>query len=83
MTLHVLFFSVLQDATGCAEASIELEPGDGETVGDLLESLLRRWPALRPWEASLLVALDLEFVGREARLAEGQEIAVMPPVQGG
>jgi len=33
--------------------------------------------------ASLLVARDLEYAGRDTRLSPGQEVAVMPPVQGG
>ena len=40
-------------------------------------------PKLREWDGNILVAADLEYVDRDARLRDGQEVAIMPPVQGG
>jgi molybdopterin converting factor small subunit len=78
---RVLFFSLLQDLTGCAELEVTGAPA---TVGELLErDLYVRWPALREWDAALLLALDHAYVRRDAALREGFELALMPPVQGG
>ena len=81
MRVRVLFFSVLRDATGAAE--VELELPAGATVGGLLEEVFSRWPRLREWDRSLLLAVDHHYTTRDAALTEGCEVAVMPPVQGG
>jgi molybdopterin converting factor small subunit len=81
MTVRVLFFSVLKDITGADEVPVTC--GEGSTVGALLETLFERWPGLRAWDGSLLLALDQSYVKRVAKLHEGAEVAVMPPVQGG
>lgn len=81
MNGRVLFFSLLQDLSGCVEVSVTGAPA---TVGELLEQqLYPRWPALRDWDAALLLALDHRYVRRDEPLHEGFELALMPPVQGG
>lgn len=81
MKLRVLFFSVLRDITGAAEVALELPAGS--TMADLLAQIESRWPKLRDWQNSLLLALDQTFVKRDALLHDGGEVAIMPPVQGG
>jgi len=80
MTARILFFGPLVDLTGTA--SLEMDLPDGATVGDLLGLLFEKWPALRPWEASLLTAVNLSYADRGAVIPPA-EVAVMPPVQGG
>ncbi len=62
---------------------MELEVPGGTTAADLLETLYSNTPALRDWDKSILVAAGLEFVGRDYALKPGDEISIMPPVQGG
>ena len=81
MTVRVLFFSVLRDLTGAEE--MEIDVPEGALLGGLMEGLFERWPRLREWDASLLLAVDHDYVGREVVLTGGCEVAVMPPVQGG
>ncbi|MFM7606809.1 MAG: MoaD/ThiS family protein [Prosthecobacter sp.] len=81
MTVRVLFFSVLKDITGADEVLVTC--GKGSTMGALLETLFERWPSLRAWDGSLLLALDQRYVKCDAELHEEAEVAVMPPVQGG
>jgi len=81
MNVRLLFFSLLKDITGVAELPWECTPGD--TVAALLNQLYEKWPKLRDWDSSLLLAVDQTYVRRDAVLHEGAEIAVMPPVQGG
>lgn len=81
MKLRVLFFSVLRDITGTDEIAVELPAGS--TMADLLAQIETRWPKLRDWEPSMLLALDQTYVKRDAVLHDGGEVALMPPVQGG
>jgi molybdopterin converting factor small subunit len=81
MTVRVLFFSVLRDISGASE--VVMETPAGASVDDLLAECFARWPNLRGWDKSLLVAVDESYVKRTAVLHEGAEVAIMPPVQGG
>jgi molybdopterin converting factor small subunit len=79
--VRVQFFSRLRDLTGRAE--VDLEFPVGTTAADLLERLYSDTPTLRDWDKSILVAAGVEFVGRDYVVNPGDEISVMPPVQGG
>lgn len=81
MKLRVLFFSVLRDITGTDEIVLDLPAGS--TMADLLLQIETRWPKLREWQNSLLLALEHTYVKRDAALHDGAEVALMPPVQGG
>ena len=81
MNLHVQFFSRLRELAGVSEMEIEI-PAES-TSADLLQLLYLRTPALRDWDKSILVASGVEFVGRDYVLRPGDQISIMPPVQGG
>ena len=81
MKVHVQFFSRLRDLTGKTE--IDVEVPEGTTAAVLLEKIYSNTPALREWDKSILVAAGMEFVGRDYVVNPGDEISIMPPVQGG
>ena len=81
MKLRVLFFSVLKDITGTDEIALELPAGS--TLSTLLDQIEARWPKMRDWAGSMLLAVDQTYVKRNAALHDGAEVALMPPVQGG
>jgi molybdopterin converting factor small subunit len=81
MNVRVLFFSVLRDIAGSDEVPVTL--ASGATVADLLEQIFSRWPKLRDWDKSLLIAVDQYYAKRDGALHENAEVAIMPPVQGG
>ncbi len=83
MKLQVLFFSVLRDIVGEDRLQIEMPTSEGVTVASLLDQLYLDYPKLRDWDSSLLISADLDYVDRDAELTENQEVAIMPPVQGG
>jgi len=83
MTVRVLYFSSLRDLTGQDEADETLADDRVWTVGDFLQHLYERTPALRDWDSRILLAVDQRWVERDQPLADGQEVAIMPPVQGG
>ena len=82
MTAKVLFFSLLRDLSGVEHVELEV-PDDGVRVDVLLEQLYQKWPDMRAWDSKILVAAELDYVGRDTLVMPGQEVAVMPPVQGG
>ena len=81
MKIRVQFYAQLRDLIGIRE--LELEFPEGATVGDLLQQLYAQRPALRAHDKSILIGAGLEFVDRNCRLNPDEDIAVMPPVQGG
>ena len=81
MKLRVQFFSRLRDLVGASD--VELEIPEGATAADLLDAFYVQTPALRNWDKSILIASGVEFVGRDHVLRPGDEISIMPPVQGG
>ncbi len=81
MKVRVLCFSRLKDIAGLSE--LEMECADGTTAGDLLSNLYVQHPQLRTWDSSILIGAGVEFVDRAYVLKSGDEIAIMPPVQGG
>jgi len=81
MKVHIQFFSRLRDLAGVSE--MEIEVADGSQIADLLETLYVRTPSLRDWDKTILVAAGIEFVQRDYVLKAGDQISIMPPVQGG
>jgi MoaD family protein len=81
MKLHVRLYSQLRDLAGRSEFDVDL--AEGAVVSDLLEQIYLKAPALRTHDKSILVGAGVEFVDRNYKLKSGEEISIMPPVQGG
>jgi len=81
MKVRAQFYAQLRDVVGSREIDVDLT--EGATVGDLLEQIYAQQPKLRPYDKSILVGAGLEFVERNYKLKLGDEISIMPPVQGG
>jgi len=81
MNIRVQFYSHLRDLAGGSELSIDLP--DKATVGDLLTKIYEKVPTLRSRDKSILIGVGVEFVDRNYDLKPGEEISIMPPVQGG
>jgi molybdopterin converting factor small subunit len=79
--VHVQFFSRLRDLAGAAE--IDLEVPESATAAELLDILYAKTPGLRDWDKTILVAAGVEFVERNYSLKPGDQVSIMPPVQGG
>ncbi len=78
----LLFFSTLTDIVGDSE--LEHSVGaEAITVETLLQTLYQKHPALAEWDKSLLVAVNCEYADRADLIQDGDEVAIMPPVQGG
>ncbi len=81
MKIHVQFYAQLCDLVGMRELDVEL--AEDATVHDLIEKIYAHHPALRAHDKSILIGAGVEFVDRNYKLKSGDEIAIMPPVQGG
>lgn len=81
MKIHVQFYAQLRDIVGVSELGVDVRLG--ATVDELLKTIYDLKPALRGQDKSILVGAGVDFVERNHVLTEGEEIAIMPPVQGG
>ena len=81
MKVRVQFYAQLRDLVGMRELDVDL--AEGATVRDLLEKIYAQQPSLRPHDKSILIGVGVEFVDRNYRPKPGEEISIMPPVQGG
>ena len=81
MKVYVRLYSQLRDLAG--GSGFDLDLADGTVVSDLLEQIYVKAPALRSHDKSILVGAGVEFVDRNYKLKSGDEISIMPPVQGG
>jgi sulfur-carrier protein len=81
MKVRVLFYAQLRDLLGIRELDIDVV--EGSTIRDLLEEVYAQRPKLRAHDKSILIGAGVEFVDRNYKLSPGEEISIMPPVQGG
>jgi molybdopterin converting factor subunit 1 len=79
--VRVLFFGQLKDIVGLAAEDAELS--EGARVEDLFERYGRRFPKLVDFRASIAASVNQEYAGWRASLANGDEVAFLPPVSGG
>ncbi len=80
ITVHVLYFAGARDAAGVPAERLDVQAA---TVGDVLDAICARHPALDGRRAALRLARNQEFARLDASVASGDEIAVIPPVAGG
>lgn len=81
MRIRLLAFASAGDALGAGE--LELEMPEGSRVDDLRSRLAADFPRLAPLWPRLAVAVDGKLASGEQALAEGVEVALLPPVSGG
>jgi molybdopterin converting factor small subunit len=81
MRIHVQFYAQLRDLAGTPELDVDL--AEASTIAQLLEKIYELKPALHAHDKSILVGSGVEFVERDHVVKDGEEIAIMPPAQGG
>ena len=80
MRVKLLFFASYAETLGRPEASLELAAG--ATVADCVAAVLAD-PAARRMPPRPLVAVNQRYARPETALADGDEVAFIPPVAGG
>jgi molybdopterin converting factor subunit 1 len=81
MRITILLFARLRDVVGAAR--LERDAADGATVEDVWAALAREFPAAAPHRAALSAAVNAEYAKFPAPVADGDEVAFLPPVSGG
>ena len=81
MHVVVKLFATYREIAGTKELKVPLP--QGATLRALLDSLYVKLPRLKGYEESMILAVNHEFAEPSAKLREGDEVALMPPVSGG
>lgn len=81
MRAKVLFFGILKDLAG--RAAEEAEFPDGADLRAVFDRYAARFPEFRQMAASIVMARNREFAPPSTTLADGDEVAFLPPVSGG
>src|SRR6267154_58796 len=81
MRVKVLFFGQLKDITGRAEE--QLDVAEGSRLSTVFDHYAGRFPRVGAMAASIVLARNQEFADASAAVADGDEIAFLPPVSGG
>ena len=81
MQVRLLFFATLKDIVGSRE--LRMDVPQNSTVADLLTQLEQRYPRMKDYRPVALTALNEVYVDKTARISEGDELAIFPPVSGG
>ena len=78
--IKVLLFGAAADRAGTREPVVS---AGGITLDELWPLLAERYPDLSPMRDTLAFAVNGEYARWDARVAPGDEVAVLPPVSGG
>lgn len=84
MKVTVRYFALLRERMGCESEVLSLDDAE-PTVSRLRGLLADRVPALGDFlrGGALLVAVNREYAAAGTVLADGDEVALFPPVTGG
>jgi sulfur-carrier protein len=77
----VKLFARLRDIAGNAEMVRDVEPG--ATVRSVWQQLATEYPDMAAYERSISTAVNADYARRDHVLADGDEVAFLPPVSGG
>ena len=81
MRVTVRLFARLREIAGVETLVRELPPG--ATAGGLWEALAGEFPELAAYRDAVSTAVNEEYARMDTAIAEGDEIAFLPPVSGG
>jgi molybdopterin converting factor subunit 1 len=78
----VRFFARYAELAGCESTAVSI-PSDTTTVADVLARVRESVPGARQLPARPLAALNRHQVKLDARVQDGDEVALLPPLSGG
>lgn len=81
MFVTVRLFARLRELAGASELRYELP--DGAIARTAWESLVREHQTLEEYEPVISCAVNAEYARFKSPIADGDEIAFLPPVSGG
>jgi molybdopterin synthase sulfur carrier subunit len=81
ITVTVKLFAAYQEACGVSELILDFP--DGTTVRSLCDSFINTYPELSHWSELTRFGVNLQFVEADTILQNGDEVVLIPPVNGG
>lgn len=81
MRVTVKLFARLREIAG--RDTLERPAGAGATIGDVWRSLVEEFPELGAFDTTVSPALNAEYARMTREVADGDEVAFLPPVSGG
>lgn len=81
MRITIRLFGRLRDLAGAAELTREVP--DASTVATAWNVLASDFPPMAAYARSVSAAVNADFAKMTATVAEGDEVAFLPPVSGG
>ena len=81
MRVTIRLFARLREMAGTGELARDVPAG--ATVRAVWEAMVAEFPAMARYGASISSAVNADFAPMSAPLAEGDEVAFLPPVSGG
>jgi len=81
MHVTVRLFARLREIAGASEVGRDLR--DGATAQDAWDTLVADHPPMRDYTRAISCAVNASYVKMTRPLADGDEVAFMPPVSGG
>jgi MoaE-MoaD fusion protein len=75
------FFAIMRERIGESERQVEFD--GGSRVADVVRYVEQEFAAIAPLFRASMIMRNHEYVDREEMLADGDEIAFIPPVSGG
>jgi molybdopterin converting factor subunit 1 len=81
VTIRVRLFAIQRELAGTREVPLDLP--DSATIEDAWAAIVTRFPVLAPGRPSVRFARNGEYSPATSALADGDELAFIPPVSGG
>ena len=81
MRVRIRLFAIQRELAGTRELALQLP--DGATIEDAWRGVVDRHPALAPGRPSVRFARNAAYAPATTELADGDEVAFIPPVSGG
>jgi len=81
MKVKILLFASFRETVGTSQSTLEVEPE--AKVSDVWAELVAQHPRLAPHAGTAAYAVNGTYAKPDERVAEGDEVAFLPPVSGG
>jgi molybdopterin converting factor subunit 1 len=81
MRVRVLLFAIIREAAQTSEVDLELP--SGATASDAAKSVESQFPPISKYLARAGIAVNRQYANAKTTLADGDEVAIIPPVSGG
>lgn len=81
MRVTIRLFARLRDIAGAAD--LQRDVTGGATIGTVWRELVREFPDMARYETSISSARNADYARMDEALADGDEVAFLPPVSGG